>query len=405
VGKKLELFDLVNGLGAYYTRHIGADPEIFIEDEKGEIIPAFAFLPEKNFAEEEIASPVYLAREQDDEDSRDERNPLWVKGAVTRKLFWDGFQAEWSTSRGIHCLAYTVDTMHFALQELLNRARKFNPNARLSVDTVKRIPDTLLETAMDHHVALGCKPSLNANGLKGKFVDEGRDLKFRFTGGHMHFTLYHADGITPYTVTEKEALIRFLDATVGVWSVAAAEKLDNPIRRKYYGLPGEWRDTPYGIEYRTPSNFWLTTPKAAHAIFEVGRAAIQLFEANKAHLWASEQDEVVRTIMKHDATHAREILHRNHDLLLFLVAQRNKWLFEPLMEMAMKPLSPIQDIAKNWLLDTNAWVTNSNHPATRLAYPKIQSSDVMSHPVLSIGQIDGGILMEGNPRVARLYGW
>jgi len=29
------------------------------------------------------------------------------------------------------------------------------------------------------------------------------------------------------------------------------------LRRMFYGQPGIYREKPYGLEYRTPSNFWL----------------------------------------------------------------------------------------------------------------------------------------------------
>lgn len=80
----------------------------------------------------------------------------------------------------------------------------------------------------------------------------------RFFGGHIH--IGYDGAIPPW------AMVRLLD----VFAYLPILKTDNQMGRvKLYGLPGLFRPKPYGVEYRTPSNFWVQ-----------GRTSQQIFFAN-----------------------------------------------------------------------------------------------------------------------------
>lgn len=84
----------------------------------------------------------------------------------------------------------------------------------------------------------------------------------RSCGGHIHFGSVNL--INPVDATF--FLKRYVEPLLGVALVA----LDPDQRRKeLYGKAGAFRLKPYGIEYRTPSNFWLTTPELIEFVFDL----------------------------------------------------------------------------------------------------------------------------------------
>jgi hypothetical protein len=128
---------------------VGSDPEIFVEDKEGQIIPAFNFLGSK---EKPNKTAVNHGR----------------GGASLgeKPLYWDGFQAEFVTAPN-NCLAWQVDSVQCGLKGALIEARKHNPDAKLSLKTVMDIPLEMLRDAKDEHVNFGCMPSFNVYNMKG----------------------------------------------------------------------------------------------------------------------------------------------------------------------------------------------------------------------------------------------
>jgi hypothetical protein len=68
----------------------------------------------------------------------------------------------------------------------------------------------------------------------------------RFCGGHLH--LGYNRKVPPHI------MVKFLDVLLGLPSLLHDKQ---GMRRQYYGLPGLYREKPYGLEYRSLSNYWL----------------------------------------------------------------------------------------------------------------------------------------------------
>ena len=261
---------------------IGSDPEIFVEDDKSVVIPAFDFLGPKS-------APT-------------------VRTVRSSNVYWDGFQAEFDTSAG-GCLDGQIASCREALMSLLAAARLKNKTARLSARTVMNIPADMLEKAKDEHVQFGCSPSLNAYGLKGTVVD-GRQVAFRPAGGHIHFGLG--------TTTEEKAvpMVKALDAIAGVACVSMFANFDDPRRRSLYGLPGEYRLPNHGLEYRTLSNAWLFHPLIAHMTIDLARKALMFGSRGFQFMWKADEKETIEVIQNCDVKGARAILERNKELMI-----------------------------------------------------------------------------------------
>lgn len=95
---------------------------------------------------------------------------------------------------------------------------------------------------------IACEADLYAYGLRNK----PQINKFghrRFAGGHIHI------GIDPWPENlSKKAVIQYLDAVLYYRCIRVHGA--NIYRYAFYGYPGLYRETSYGVEYRSPDNWW-----------------------------------------------------------------------------------------------------------------------------------------------------
>ena len=351
----------------------GTDPELFITND-GELVPAFTFLPDK-------------------------KNPIPVEDRVSghtakANIFWDGFQAEFNTPP-CFCLAYLVDGIRLGYKSVLDQAQIKYPNAKVTFKNVFEIPKATMRLAEAEHTALGCEPSENAYAMCGKAVLDGRKLKYRFAGGHIHVAHPNVDlnnkpryGLTGNTWTRDdiEARVKTLDMIIGVYSVGAAASIDNPIRRRFYGLAGEYRIPKYGFEYRTLSNWWHVHPGISNLVLMMTRMAMHLHEENFADAWLAHPQETIEAINNCDVKLAREILFRNREVIAAMVTGMMDWRGEggdedfynddvdsdintkvPI-ELAMQigmhgvesVISDPEDFVKNWKISSGKWTGHAD---------------------------------------------
>ncbi len=254
----------------------GTDPEVFVEDAIGVVVPAWSFLPDKH-----------------------------GKSAI----YWDGVQAEFRT-RPWYCLEEECRAIGGKLHDL---EKKLPEGTKLSTKSVVEIPKNILMKAREEHVRLGCDPSYNAYGVAGEEVPDGRDLKLRFAGGHIHFgtTWVRSNYHREHVVLEA---VKTMDALIGVASVSLFEKLSDPRRRRYYGLAGEYRLPKHGLEYRVLDNSWLRHSRIYHLTFTLAREAFRMGMLGWRKLLDAPEDEVQSVINDSDVTGARKLLARNREI-------------------------------------------------------------------------------------------
>lgn len=316
--------------------YIGADPEIFVENKEGEVIPAFNFLKHKN--------DINVDKDR----------------SYGQSLYWDGFQAEFTVAAGT-CLQGRVASMIASLNLLNKKAKEFNPEARLSLKTVMNIPEHYLMSSKDEHVALGCMPSLNVYNLKGEEHTDGRKLLTRSTGGHIHF------GVGKLEQKKVDEMVKALDAIIGVMCVSLFAKYDDPTRRRSYGLAGEYRLPKHGVEYRTLSNAWLAHPFITHIVFDVARKAAMLGLNGYRDRYKGTEQEIIDCINNGDVKKAQELMNTNSFLIKEVLRAAYNGasdkhidmlfnIFYNGMETAIK--NP-EDIEGNWcLVDVNKYKYN-----------------------------------------------
>lgn len=115
----------------------------------------------------------------------------------------------------------------------------------------------------------GCDPDYNIYlNSQNKYPELHPSL--RGAGGHVHIGL---QGIQQHPNSLK-ALLCLLDYKVGaVFRIIEGAK----VRDRTYGRYGNFRIKPYGIEYRTPSCFWLQHPLLMKLMFTLVQGAVTRF--------------------------------------------------------------------------------------------------------------------------------
>jgi hypothetical protein len=124
-------------------------------------------------------------------------------------------------------------------------------------------------------------PDFNAYTLAQNTPEMDASLHpYRYAGGHMHFGIsspYLGPESPEYKLAKTEEghikIIRFFDLMVTIPTLLLDNGPDAIRRREKYGKAGCFRPTPYGIEYRTPSCWWLKAPMTVSLIYGLGRLA------------------------------------------------------------------------------------------------------------------------------------
>lgn len=263
--------------------NLGSDPEIFVLDSTGTVIPAWNFLPR-------VADHV----------PKQKRNFNFSDASA----FYDGVQAEFQTIPAM-CLAFHVDSIQAGFQAVLRAARKFDPLAQLTCAPVVEVPQDILDTADETYVMLGCAPSENIYpDVRPIYIENPRALQIRFAGGHIHMGKIISGALLTPTV-------KALDAILGVCATAMLDGLDDPRRRSFYGRAGEYRLPPHGLEYRTLSSAANMHPAMTHLAFDLGRQTVWAVEKGYSNLWNCSEDEARSAIDGSDYKLARKIVRRN----------------------------------------------------------------------------------------------
>jgi hypothetical protein len=349
----------------------GSDPEIFVVDAEGELIPAYEFLPsERNALNLAVNSGYYGAR----------------------TAFYDGMQAEFTICHG-PCHAHTVDYIQRGLTAILDNARKHNKDAKLCWSCVKDLPPPVFTKATKEQLALGCAPSENVYGAKGDLEDlNPATLPFRFAGFHFHCSLSERNNPGLFT-----RVIKAMDAIAGVASVSLLRGMEDIRRRKYYGLAGEYRTPPHGLEWRVLSSAVLAHPIITHLMLDLTRYAGTLAEGGYERMWKVDEAEVQAIINSLDVRGAEEVLNRNmgaFEAILQAIYGRAKrphfykkvgaytndlikkggpYVWENAKTLFMDGASkwlPLEDMSANWLIGVkgeNAWRGHSES-ANRSVY-------------------------------------
>ncbi len=143
--------------------------------------------------------------------------------------------------------------------------------------TLEAIPtaffsEEVFNNSPEEALILGCEPDFNAYTERINPKPDG-NVPFRTGAGHIHIGWTKNEDIkSPFHLGECYALTKSLDLHLGIPSLL----MDGDSQRRIlYGKAGCFRPKPYGMEYRTLSNFWIKTPKLRKWAYENTMRAIR----------------------------------------------------------------------------------------------------------------------------------
>lgn len=116
----------------------------------------------------------------------------------------------------------------------------------------------------------GCDPDFNAwkNGRVNP-RPKATDQNLRSAGGHVHV------GFDYRSKKDQISLVQHLDLFLGVPSVVLDE---GDLRKQLYGKAGAMRFKPYGVEYRTLSNFWIFKDELVTWVWNAVERAVDVWQ-------------------------------------------------------------------------------------------------------------------------------
>jgi len=108
----------------------------------------------------------------------------------------------------------------------------------------------------------GCDPDYNVYTLEQNVVDIKilHKENIRTAGGHVHVGLTNPN----FHPLARSSLVKGCDFYIGLPLTLLERKSQ---RKAFYGKAGSFRHKEYGIEYRTPSNIWLSNDETKKWIF------------------------------------------------------------------------------------------------------------------------------------------
>lgn len=109
----------------------------------------------------------------------------------------------------------------------------------------------------------GCTPNFDAYG---ECMNPSPEFSSGLRSGSFHIHLGNKT-LTDFDI--RHQAIRLLDIFVGVPSIVFDKDKSSGARRALYGKAGEFRPTPYGLEYRVLGNFALRSPKMTNLVFDL----------------------------------------------------------------------------------------------------------------------------------------
>lgn len=250
----------------------GADPEIFLK-KNGKPASAFGLIP------------------------GDKENPHKTEGGAIQV---DGMAAEFNIDP---VPSNDFELFNTRVIQQIKEIRNRVPGYNLNVSPVQDFGQEFLDAQPAKAKELGCDPDWCAYTKAVNPRPDG-ERTFRTGAGHVHVGWGANIPVDNEEHIEICAnFVKIMDATVGLFMTIIDT---DPRRRELYGKAGAFRPKPYGVEYRTPSNAWITNRDNRKAMFILMRYSVQLAKSRFAE--NANFDEVQRIINEGDVPAATELL-------------------------------------------------------------------------------------------------
>ena len=283
--------------------NLGCDPEFFFT-RKGKVIGSELVLPEEGLKD----------------------GMLINKPDRRQKIIRDGVQAELNPFPST-CRDSVSSHLVTLFRKIDGELIKKDPKKTLGVafNQLVRVPAHNMRKLSEKSRSFGCSPSSSIYGESIDIAAINTDkYMYRAAGGHIHLgygTYEKTSGLYRALKTDVERTVLMLDIICGNTLVLIDRDKGNIERRKVYGRAGEYRTPEHGLEYRTPSNFWLHCKPLLSLAFGLARLAVTLMADDNREAYFKAFTEAVNV-----ANIQKAINENNYNL-----AMKNFKAIEPLL--------------------------------------------------------------------------
>lgn len=178
-------------------------------------------------------------------------------------------------------VAYSEDEFVSNIQGVLSDLKAIVPGLEFSRQCAAEYDDT--ELTHPQAMEAGCEPDFDAWKIKMNPRPKVAMGNLRCAGGHVHVGYDFKTGTKNTREQEfnRVYFTRALDVTLGVPSIL----MDPDTKRKQlYGKAGAHRPKPFGVEYRTLSNFWIWDDSTIRWAFRGAERANQIWKERQTEI-------------------------------------------------------------------------------------------------------------------------
>ena len=232
---------------------IGCDPEVFVKNSAGEIVSGIGIIG----GSKSRPRPVQDGTLQED-------NVLAEIGIIP---------------------AASADDFVLRITSVLNQLNAHLADWGLAFDISSSNYLDAGELMHPRAMEFGCEPDFTCYlpGVANPRPQPNSTL--RTAGGHVHI------GYDTSTAV-REDVVKACDILIGLPSIF----LDGDIRRmQMYGSAGAYRPKEYGVEYRSPSNFWLRSEMLMRWVFQQATSAVSAATDGRFMQLALEHEGSIRS--------------------------------------------------------------------------------------------------------------
>lgn len=251
---------------------IGADPEVFIYDQKN-----------KKFVSAETKDGPLIPGTKKD--------PHPINGGAIQV---DGVAAEFNINPAKNFEEFYGNTKG-VLMELKKRVKAHSEDYRLTPVPTATFDKKYFEELPKHTKELGCEPDYSAYTLKPNPRPQTKE-PFRTGSGHVH--IGWTKGVDPFSeghMLDCQLVAKELDKYLHYASLSWDS---DKKRQRLYGAPGSFRPKSYGMEYRPLSNAWLASPETIRTVYLITMGVMRAIDSGKHNLNANPQQTYGETSAK-----------------------------------------------------------------------------------------------------------
>ena len=278
----------------------GSDPEFGVVDKEGNVVPVPFFIYSKGIL------PIHWEQE-----SKNWSHPVMLKGDGV-SVMMDGVAFEMTLKPTSNAV-----TLYQAVQDGLSMITDMVAPYGYHVDVRPSLPYQFEKyfvkgnALLEHCGIFGCDKDEDAF-LGDKYESPELDVRqhgWRYFGGHLHMSDYNV--LIP---NHEIGMIKMLAMTVGNYCIANSPYPEDDKKRAFkYGQPGRFRkqaypDGTHGVEYRSPSNNWITKLDMIEGVFYWANKAYELYQNKRIDLLNQFADSTINAIANVDQSLSKSIL-------------------------------------------------------------------------------------------------